>query len=81
VATLKSSNRRVYLVKTSEAGALRALGFEMGAESGGAFEVYVREEEVDRFIKKLAGLRVTGLDVRAQSLEDIFLNFYGMEAR
>jgi hypothetical protein len=31
----------------------------------------------DGFIKELSGLKVTNLDIRQRSLEDIFMNYYG----
>ncbi len=78
IKALKSSQRRAFVVKTDSVEALRGFGFEIGSEREDGCEVYVRGEDIDRFIKKLGTLNVTGLDVKSQSLEEVFLNFYGI---
>lgn len=40
------------------------------------FKVHVGKN-FDGFIKELSGLKVTDLDIRQRSLEDIFMNYYG----
>jgi ABC-2 type transport system ATP-binding protein len=40
------------------------------------FKVHVGTN-FDGFIKELSGLKVTNLDIRQRSLEDIFMNYYG----
>lgn len=81
VNSLKSSKRKGYIIQTPDADKLKDFGFKMGKASDAGCEVYIKEEETDAFIKKLSGITVTGLDIKAQSLEDIFLNFYGTEVK
>lgn len=81
VKTLKTSKRKGYIVQTTEIDKLKSLGFETGAVTAAGCEVYIKGEETDEFIKKLSGIRVDGLDIKSQSLEDIFLNYYGMEVK
>lgn len=79
-ASLKSSRRKGYIVQTPDIDRLRSFGFEMGKTTDAGCEVYITGDETDAFIKKLARIKVTRLDIKTQSLEDIFLNYYGMEA-
>lgn len=81
IKKLKSSKRKGYIVQTPQMEELKAMGFEIGASSDVECEVYVRGEEIDSFIKKLAGINVTGLTTKTQNLEDIFLNYYSAEAK
>lgn len=81
VATLKSSRRRAFVVKTENPEALSSLGFELGATSSAGTIVYVRGEDVNLFIKKLSSIDITGLDIKTQGLEEIFLSFYGQEEK
>lgn len=81
IAALKSSKRKGYIVQTAQIEELKAMGFEVGKITGAGIEVYIKGEEIDSFIKKLGGIHVTSLDIKAQNLEEIFLNFYGMEAK
>lgn len=81
VKVLKSTKRKGFIVQTPDTDKLKALGFKLGKITDTGCEVYVKGEELDTFIKKLGTLTVTGLEIKAQSLEDIFLNYYGMEAK
>lgn len=85
IQTLKNSQRRGYLVKLADVDStsqqLKAAGFEVLPAAGGSIEVFVTGEDVDRFIKTLAQFTVLGFDVKTQSLEDIFMQFYGREAK
>lgn len=76
VKTLKSSRRKGYVVQTPAVDKLRAMGFEIGHVTDDGCEVYITGEETDAFIKKLSGIQVTGLDIKSQNLEDIFLDYY-----
>ena len=53
----------------------------MGRTLENGCEVFVKGDEIDAFIKKLATIPVTGLEISRQNLEDIFLNYYGKEAQ
>jgi ABC-2 type transport system ATP-binding protein len=81
IQTLKNSQRRGYLVKLANADStsqqLKVAGFEVYPAAGGNIEVFVTGEDVDRFIKTLSQFTVLGFDVKTQSLEDIFMQFYG----
>lgn len=81
VQELKSSKRKGYIVQTPEVEKLKALGFETGSITDAGCEVYVKGEEIDDFIKKLGSIKITALDIKSQNLEDIFLNYYGTEAK
>ena len=85
IQTLKDSERRVFALTTADtAGAtktLQAAGFTTQSDSSGALIVSVAGDSIDRFIKTAAQLTVLGLSVRHQSLEDIFIDFYGKEAK
>lgn len=81
VQTLKSSKRKGYIVQTDEFEKLAALGFEMGERIDAGCEVYIKGEEVDAFIKKLSSIKVTGLDIKSQNLEDVFMHFYAAEGK
>lgn len=79
VQLLKASRRKGYRVKTPEAEAVKAMGYEVGETTPDSCVVYIKAGETDGFIKRLAGITVTGLDVQAQTLEEIFLEYYGTE--
>ncbi len=80
---LKSSHRKGFLLKTedweSAAAKFRAMGFAVEAQPGGNLEVFVAGDEADRFIKTAAQFSILDLDVKAQTLEDVFMQFYGKE--
>ncbi|MEG0912282.1 MAG: ABC transporter ATP-binding protein [Oscillospiraceae bacterium] len=63
VATLKSEQRKTYIVRTKD----------------GEEVFNIRGEELGEFIKKLGAMDVLSLDVKTQGLEEIFLSFYGKE--
>lgn len=81
VKELTSVKRKGFLIQTPEPERLRAFGFEMGRTLENGCEVFVKGDEIDAFIKKLATIPVTGLEISRQNLEDIFLNYYGKEAQ
>lgn len=83
VQTLKKAKRKVFVIKPEEPEAARSLleleGFAVKMAGDGSLEVLVTGEEVDRFIKTAARLTMLELDVKSQTLEDIFLQYYGGE--
>lgn len=81
VNALKSSRRKAFVVQTPEPERLKEFGYEMGRVTDAGYEVYVMGDETDAFIKKLGGIEVTGLDIKSQNLEDIFLDYYAAEAK
>jgi ABC-2 type transport system ATP-binding protein len=83
--TLKGSHRKGFILKTDAAqdaaAEFRTMGFSVNALSGGGLEVMVAGGETDRFLKAAARYTVLDFDVKAQTLEDIFLQFYGKEEK
>ncbi len=83
VQTLKASQRKGYVIRTKEAGAmaqdLKAVGFEASVIGEDVVEVFIIAQEADRFIKTIAGFAVMDLDVKAQTLEDVFMHYYSRE--
>ena len=83
VQNLKSSQRRVFLLKPSDLPAALALfkkeGFDVSGLDARSVEVSVSGENIDRFIKTAAKLTLLGFDAKNQSLEDIFIQYYGKE--
>ncbi|MBW6463124.1 MAG: ATP-binding cassette domain-containing protein [Bacillota bacterium] len=82
VHSLKSSQRKAYLVtlgRKEDLEHLRSAGLEIGRISKNTVEVYV-SGNYDQFISALAGCKVLGIEVATQSLEQVFLKYYGQEA-
>jgi len=81
VHSLKSSQRKAYLVtlgSKNDLEKLRSAGLEIGKVSKNTVEVFVAGN-YEQFIAALAQCTVLGLDVATQSLEQIFLKYYGRE--
>ena len=81
VHSLKTSQRKAYLVtlgSKSDLDTLRSAGLEIGRVSKNTVEVFVAGN-YEQFITALAKCTVLGLDVATQSLEQIFLKYYGRE--
>ncbi|MEG1888232.1 MAG: ABC transporter ATP-binding protein [Lachnospiraceae bacterium] len=79
VSALKSNQRQAFLVKTKQVDVLRSFGFPMQAEGSEGTLVFIREGELNSFIKKLATIELTGLELKTQGLEDLFMSFYQQE--
>lgn len=82
VHSLKTSQRKPYLVTLESKEDIRQLryaGLELGKISKTTVEVFV-SGNYDQFIAALAKCRVLELDVGTQSLEQVFLKYYGREA-
>ncbi len=82
VHSLKSSQRKAYLVtlgSPSDLEYLRAAGLELGRVNKHTVEVFV-SGNYDQFIQALAECEVLGLDVVNQTLEQVFMKYYGREA-
>ncbi len=79
--SLKSSQHKAYLVtleSIAELEYLRSAGLKIGSVSKNTVEVFV-SGNYDQFIAALAKCRLHGLDVATQSLEQVFLKYYGRE--
>lgn len=85
VQSLKETQRKGYVIKPKDIQAayetLRSSGFEVLNAEGDALEVFVKGEDIDRFLKTISQLTVLNLDVKSQSLEDVFMHFYGKEEK
>jgi len=83
VKTLKQSQRKGFLLKAADmeaaASLLEAEGFQTEQGTGDALKVYITGEEVDRFVKTAAKCTLLDFDGIPQTLEDIFIQFYGQE--
>ena len=80
VQTLKNAQRKGFIIKPADVSTtlnlLKNRGFEVSVTADNALEVFVTGENVDSFIKTLAQSTVLSFDVKSQSLEDIFMQFY-----
>ena len=80
VQTLKNAQRKGFIIKPADVSTtlnlLKNRGFEVSVTADNALEVFITGENVDSFIKTLAQSTVLSFDVKSQSLEDIFMQFY-----
>ncbi|WP_346935673.1 ABC transporter ATP-binding protein [Clostridium sp.] len=80
VQTLKNAQRKGFIIKPDDVSTtlnlLKNRGFEVSVTADNALEVFVTGENIDSFIKTLAQSTVLSFDVKSQSLEDIFMQFY-----
>lgn len=85
VKILISSQRKGFILKPTNINSavelLKAENFEIGSVRNDTIEVFVTGETVDRFIKTVAQFEVLNFDVKVQTLEDIFIQFYGKEGK
>lgn len=82
IASLKSSLRKSYLVGVagdSDIAKIKASGLEYQVVDEGRVEIIV-SGDYSKLLKTLANCNVTSLDVAAQSLEQVFIRYYGKEA-
>lgn len=82
VGTLKDAQRKAYAVKFKKAGDIKqiaAQGFSVDEVSGRAARITVKGDEIGRLLGALSALEVESLESRAQTLEEVFLNFYATE--
>jgi ABC-2 type transport system ATP-binding protein len=83
VQTLKNTQRRGYIIKTDSIPAaaqmMESAGFEVMSIGKDTMEVYVTGGHTDRLIKTAAKFNVLDIDVKSQSLEDVFMQFYAKE--
>ncbi len=83
VQTLKNTQRRGYIIKSDSIPAasqmMESAGFEVMSIGKDTMEVYVTGGHTDRLIKTAAKFNVLDIDVKSQSLEDVFMQFYAKE--
>jgi len=84
IQSLKNTQRKVFMVKVSEINKtiqlLKTAGYEVNLLANDELEVTVTGEEIDSFIKMISQFTVINFGVKSQSLEDLFMHFYGKEA-
>ena len=82
INTLKNTQRKCFILRTPDTGKalqlLNASGLN-AQESSGNLEIHITGDYIDKFTKVLGQFTVTGLDVKVQTLEDVFMHFYSKE--
>jgi ABC-2 type transport system ATP-binding protein len=85
VEQLRSTQRRVFSLATSDNAALSERlgreGYGLRGESDGTLTVFVAGGRIDNFLKTASQFTVLGFSEKHQSLEDIFIEYYGKEAK
>ena len=85
VMSLKNSQRKGFIIKPQDkataALTLKSAGFEVYEAAYNSIEIFVTGENIDRFIKTVSQFTILNFDVKTQSLEDIFMQFYGKEEK
>lgn len=81
VQKLTCGRRKGYIVRTREIEKVKAFGYMTTEETEDSCVVYVTKEETGDFFKKLGTVSVLDLDVKTQTLEEIFLHFYETEGK
>ena len=77
VTHLKQTRRRTYLVTFENDADAEAFANETGGEKQGNSVKAVVQGEIKPFLSTVAKYSVTGLDAVTQSLEDVFMHYYG----
>jgi ABC-2 type transport system ATP-binding protein len=85
IDTLKSSQRKGFVIKTKDtahaAQIFKNAGFELGEADKNSVEVFVTGESIDKFGKTIGQITLLGLDAKSQTLEDIFMHYYAREGK
>ena len=85
VKKLKSSQRKGFIIKPTDvisaSEILSNAGFEVNTVMNDTVEVFVTIDNVDHFIKTAAQFKILNFEVKVQTLEDIFIQFYGKEGK
>jgi ABC-2 type transport system ATP-binding protein len=85
VQALKATQRKEFIIKTDEADKLvqmfKATKFEMGNILNDSIEVFVSGDDTDKFIKIISSYKILNLDLKQQTLDDIFMQFYSKEEK
>lgn len=81
VQNLKSTQRRGFVIKPQDVPmatkTLQAAGFDVQRAPYQSIEVFITGEKVDHLIKTMAQFTVLSFDVKTQTLEDVFMQYYG----
>lgn len=81
IAALKSTLRKSYLVTVAEKGdidRIKASGLDYKLLDERRVEIFI-SDDYKQMLSTLAACDVTSLDASAQSLEQIFIRYYGQE--
>lgn len=85
VKALKTAQRKGYIIRPADPPAalviLREAGFEIGKTMNDSIEAFVTGEDVDRFIKTVSRFQVIDFEPLMQSLEDVFMQYYGQKGQ
>jgi ABC-2 type transport system ATP-binding protein len=85
VQALKATQRKAFILKTDEADKLiqmfKATKFEIGNITNDSIEVFVTGDDTDKFIKIISNYKILNLDLKQQTLDDIFMQFYSKEEK
>ncbi|WP_407080297.1 AAA family ATPase [Candidatus Contubernalis alkalaceticus] len=79
VHSLKASQRKAFLVTVASLEDVKQLqnsGLDLGSITDNHVEVYV-SSNYDRFIETLAKCKVLEMNIPSQSLEQVFMKYYG----
>jgi ABC-2 type transport system ATP-binding protein len=82
VGALKDTQRRAYLVRfknSEDIAAIIAQNFEVDQVFENAAEIFVKGDEIGRLVRALAAFDIETLEAKAQTLEEVFLNYYAAE--
>ena len=77
--SLKASQRKAFLVTVAseeDVKLLQSSGLELGSINGSHVEIFV-SSNYDRFLQALAKCKVLEMDIPSQSLEQVFMKYYG----
>ena len=84
VVALKEAQRKAYHVKFKHAediSSIIAQKFEVDQVIENTAEIYVKGDEISRLIRALAAFDIETLEAKAQTLEEVFLNYYSTEVQ
>ncbi|MDO9574265.1 MAG: ABC transporter ATP-binding protein, partial [Candidatus Contubernalis sp.] len=79
IHSLKASQRKAFLVTVAseeDVKLLQSSGLELGSINGSHVEIFV-SSNYDRFLQALAKCKVLEMDIPSQSLEQVFMKYYG----
>ena len=83
IKTLKSSQRKAFSIGCEDSEKAveiyKSKGFEVVNVQDGILDIYVAGDKIDTFIKTAAAMKVLSFDTKNQTLEDVFMHFYGKE--
>ncbi len=81
IASLNSSRNKIFTVKTLDTSYIETLPFPCVRIGENEYESSVKQAEIDAFVKAISQIKLLNLNVKEQSLEDIFFNLYKAEGK